>query len=110
MTQIITLEAQPGPLVMDLAKTAVIVVDMQNDFGSKGGMFERMGIDVSGFQRSITSIRNVLALARSSGIKIVYLKMGFRPDLSDLGAPDAPNRVRHLRMGVGEKLRAPDGS
>jgi len=109
MTQIITLEAQPEPLTIDLAKTAVIVVDMQNDFGSKGGMFERMGIDVSGFQRSIAPIRNVLAAARSSDVKIVYLKMGYQPDLSDLGPPDSPNRVRHLRMGVGKTMVAPDG-
>jgi ureidoacrylate peracid hydrolase len=40
----------------------------------------------------------------------VYLKMGFRPDLSDLGPADAPNRTRHLRFGVGETIRAPDGT
>lgn len=35
--------------------------------------------------------------------------MGFRPALSDLGAPDSPNRVRHLRFGVGQAMPAPDG-
>ncbi len=109
MTQSITLDALPGPLAIDLVKTAVIVVDMQNDFGSKGGMCERRGINVSGFQRSIDPIRNVLAAARSSDVKIIFLKMGFQPDLSDLGAPDSPNRVRHLLLGVGETMQAPNG-
>jgi nicotinamidase-related amidase len=29
---------------------------------------------------------------------------------SDLGAPNSVNRVRHLRLGVGEKITAPNGS
>lgn len=44
------------------------------------------------------------------GIKIVYLKMGFRPDLSDLGSPDSPNRMRHVMLGVGETVHAPNGA
>ena len=30
--------AKPQPVSIDPAKAAVLVVDMQNDFGSKGGM------------------------------------------------------------------------
>jgi ureidoacrylate peracid hydrolase len=47
--------------------------------------------------------------AREAGIKIVYLKMGFRPDLSDLGTPNSVNRARHWRMNVGKTVLAPDG-
>ena len=110
MTQILTLDAKPEPIAIDPAKTAVIVVDMQNDFGSVGGMFDRAGIDVSGIRRAVDPTARVLAAARRMGIKIVYLKMGYRPDLSDLGAPDAKNRMVHLqRLGVGEMIEAPDG-
>lgn len=107
--RIVTLDAKPGPFVFDTSSSAVIVVDMQNDFGSKGGMFDRAGIDISGIQKAVAPIRTVLASARRAGIKIIYLKMAYRPDLSDLGAPDSPNRVRHLQMGVGNPVRAPDG-
>ena len=86
---------------------AVIVVDIQNDFGSKGGMFDRAGIDISGIQKAVSPTVKVLAAARKMGMKIVYLKMGYKPDLSDLGAPNSVNRVRHLRLGVGEKLPLP---
>jgi hypothetical protein len=41
------LDAKPRPIVIDTAGTVVIVVDMQNDFGSKGGMFDGAGIDIS---------------------------------------------------------------
>lgn len=107
--RVVTLDAKPGPLVFDTSSSAVIVVDMQNDFGSKGGMFDRAGVDISGIQKAIAPTGTVLASARRAGIKIIYLKMAYRSDLSDLGAPDSPNRVRHLQMGVGNSVRAPDG-
>jgi ureidoacrylate peracid hydrolase len=108
-TRVVRLNAKPEPIEIDTAKTAVIVVDMQNDFGSKGGMFDRAGIDISGIQKAVGPTAKVLASAREAGIKIVYLKMAFRPDLSDLGAPDSVNRLRHLQFGVGKTIRAPDG-
>ena len=107
--RLIHLDAKPEAITFDTAKTAVIVVDMQNDFGSKGGMFDRAGIDISGIQKAVTPTAKVLAAARKAGLKIIYLKMGYKPDLSDLGAPNSVNRVRHLRLGVGEKVTAPDG-
>jgi ureidoacrylate peracid hydrolase len=94
---------------MDTAKTAVIVVDMQNDFCSKGGMFDRAGINISTVQKAVGPTRKVLLAAREAGIKIVYLKMGFLPDLSDLGEDESPNRVRHLHFGMGQPSLAPDG-
>jgi ureidoacrylate peracid hydrolase len=108
-TRAIRLNAKPEPIEIDTASTAVIVVDMQNDFGAKGGMFDRTGIDISGIQKVIGPTAKVLASARRAGVKIIYLKMGFRPDLSDLGSPDSPNRVRNLRIGVGQTVHAPDG-
>ena len=108
--RLINLDAKPEAITLDPAKTAVIVVDMQNDFGSKGGMFDRAGIDISGIQKAVGPTAKVLATARKLEIKVFYLKMGYTPDLSDLGAPNSVNRVRHLRLGVGEKITAPDGN
>jgi ureidoacrylate peracid hydrolase len=106
----INIDAKPQPFAMETGRSAVIVVDMQNDFGSKGGMFERAGIDISPIQKVVPSVARVLASARQAGIKIVYLKMGFRPDLSDLGSTDSPNREQHMRLGVGKTVRAPNGA
>ena len=104
-----TIEAAPEPIIIDTARTAVIVVDMQNDFCSQGGMFDRAGVDISAVRKAVGPACKVLSAARRAGIKIVYLKMGYRPDLSDLGDNDSPNRVRHLRFGVGQECLAPDG-
>src|SRR5207237_1029591 len=101
-SQMIRLAAKPEPIAIDPARSALLVVDMQNDFGATGGMLDRLGIDISMIQRAVGATATVLTAARHAAIPIIYLKMGFRPDLSDLGADDAPNRVRHVWAGVGE--------
>ncbi|HLO00477.1 MAG TPA: cysteine hydrolase [Pyrinomonadaceae bacterium] len=108
---IVRLDAKPDAIEIVTAKTAVIVIDMQNDFGTRGGMFDRAGIDISMIQKAVGPTATVLAAARDAGLKIIYLKMGYHPDLSDLGASDSVNRTRHLKiMHVGTTVRAPDGS
>ena len=103
-------DARPGPLELEPTETAVIVVDMQNDFGAEGGMLARAGIPVAGIQAAVEPTARVLAATRQAGMKIVYLKMQFEPDLSNAGGPEAPNRVRHLAIGVGQRVEAPDGT
>ncbi|WP_292156373.1 cysteine hydrolase [Mesorhizobium sp.] len=107
----LVIDAKPQPIPVDPANAAVLVVDMQNDFGSKGGMFDRAGIDISGIQRAVGPTARVIAAARDLRMPVVYLKMGYSSDLSDLGTSDAPNRIRHLQIfRVGESMTAPDGS
>jgi len=97
-----SIDATPAPVALDRRQTAVLVIDMQNDFGSQGGMFDRAGNDISLIQAVVGPIRRVLSVARSAGLPVVYLKMEFRPDLSDLGGWDV--------CPVGEPTIAPDGS
>jgi ureidoacrylate peracid hydrolase len=106
----IHLIARPDSISFDAAGTAVIVVDMQNDFGSKGGMFDRSGIDISSIQKVIVPTSNVIAAARKKGIQVIYLKMGFHEDLSDLGREEYRNRISHLRkVHVGDTITTPTG-
>ena len=60
-------------------------------------------------QKAVAPTAKVLAAARRRDVRIIYLKMGFLPDLADLGSADSPNRLRHLRFHVGETVRVPDG-
>jgi len=108
-SRIIRIDAKPEAVPINIKKAAVIVVDMQNDFGAEGGALDLAGIDISGIRKAIAPIAKVLTSARHAGIKIVYLKMAFRPDLSDFGAPDSPNRLKQLPLNVGKSIHAPDG-
>jgi ureidoacrylate peracid hydrolase len=99
-----------GEVQIELSRTAVIVVDMQNDFGHPEGMFARAGVDISGMQAAVEPTAAVLAAARRAGVKVVYLKMAYRADLSDAGAPGGPNRAKQAPMGIGEPIAAPDGT
>ena len=60
----IVVDAKPEALTISTAQSAVIGVDMQNDFGSKGGMFALAGIDISGIRNAIAPTARVLAAAR----------------------------------------------
>lgn len=85
------IKAVPEPVEIDPSRTALIVIDMQNAFGSKGGMFDKAGIDITGIQEAVPPTAPAVEVARRAGIKVVWIKMGFQPDLSDLGAEDVPN-------------------
>jgi nicotinamidase-related amidase len=86
-----TISATPINFVFDIENSAVLVIDMQNDFGSEGGMFHRAGINISAIQRAVNPTRDVIQAAHSKGVQIVYLKMAFKADLSDAGPIDSLN-------------------
>ncbi len=72
-------------------------------------MFDRAGIDISPVERAVEPTARVLAAARSAGLPVVYLQMQHRHDLADAGGPDAPHRIKHRPLAVGEAVTAPDG-
>jgi len=104
---LVQLSAKPEPIQIHLNRTAVIVVDMQNDSCSKGGLFDVIGMDVSINRSIVPQIRAVLAAARKRGLPIIYLKMGYKPDLSDLGPEGSPNRSANRQAG--QSVKAPNG-
>jgi ureidoacrylate peracid hydrolase len=106
----ITIEARPESVALDARRAAVLVIDMQNDFGSVGGMFERAGIDISGIRKAAVATQPVLQAARAAGIPVIYVKMGHAPDLSDAGSVDSPHWIKHIRSRLGATVTAPDGS
>jgi ureidoacrylate peracid hydrolase len=94
----LTLMARPEPVTIAPDRTAVIVVDMQNAFASRGGMFDLAGFDISGAAPAIVVNRRLLAASRRAGLKVIYLQMSYRPDLSDGGDVASPNYHKELGM------------
>jgi ureidoacrylate peracid hydrolase len=85
------LDTRPEPLEVELEKSAIVVVDMQNAFASKGGLLDLAGIDISGAPAVVRTIDAVLNAARARGMQVVYLQTGYKPDLSNGGGPTSPN-------------------
>jgi ureidoacrylate peracid hydrolase len=86
-----SLETRPEPLDVDLGAAAVVVVDMQNAFASKGGLLDLAGVDISGAAEVVRSISGILRAARTRGVQVVYLQTGYKPDLSNGGGALSPN-------------------
>jgi ureidoacrylate peracid hydrolase len=106
---IITVEARPEAIQIDIARCAVLVIDMQNDFGARGGMFDRAGIDISSIELAVAPTVRAVAAARLANIPIVYLKMQHTADLANAGRPNSPHWIKHRPLSVGENIEAPDG-
>lgn len=80
---IITIPAEPHPVTIELAATALIVIDMQKDFLYPKGFGDFLGNDVTLLQRTIEPIQHLLAAARAYGLLIIHTREGHLPDLSD---------------------------
>ena len=89
-----TIEAEPEPLSIDVSKTAVIVVDMQNAFVKKGGYFDLTGQDISRTERIVAPCQRIITASRQRGAKIIYFQMGCSPDFSDRGPADSPYNLK----------------
>ena len=87
----VKLVTKPEPIEVALAKSAVVVVDMQNAFASRGGLLDLAGIDISGAGRVVRTISSIVAAARQARVQVVYLQSGYKPDLSNGGGDASPN-------------------
>lgn len=93
-----TLKARPQALQIDLDQVALVVVDMQNAFASKGGLFDLAGFDISGAAATIEASRRLIAACRNAGVKVFYLQMSYAPDLRDAGDATSPNHHKELAL------------
>ena len=70
--------------MIDLKRTALIVIDMQRDFCEKNGYADHMGLDVEILRQPITNIQKLLDWARQHQLLVVHTREGHRTDLTDL--------------------------
>ncbi len=79
--------AAPTEVEMDLARTALIVVDMQNDFLDPDGWFAaERGADVAPLRAVAEPINALTAALRRAGVPIIHLNWGVRADAANLPA------------------------
>ena len=93
------IDALPAPVVVDTAKAALVIIDMQRDFLEPGGFGEALGNDVSRLARIVGPCRALLAAVRNAGLPVIHTREGHRPDLSDAPRAKIERGAPSMRIG-----------
>src|SRR5262249_21198671 len=76
----IQLHALPQSVLLDLSRTALIVIDMQNDFCAPDGWMASLGADVAPARALAGPINRATAAMRANNVPVIWLNWGVRPD------------------------------
>src|SRR5438132_370930 len=94
----------PLDVTLDPARTALLVIDMQNDFCSSDGFFDRVGLDLTPGRTIVPRIATLLEALRRRSVFVVFTKSARRDP-----QPQAirPSRPFYRQPGEGEQPFAP---
>lgn len=99
------LPTETKKLRIDLAKAAMLVIDMQNDFCHPDGWLAHIGVDITPARAPIDPLNSLIPSLRSANIPIIWINWGNRPDLLNISAG-----LRHVYnptgdgIGLGDRL------
>lgn len=100
-----TLASTPQQVTVDLNRTALMIIDMQNDFCTQGGWVDHLGADYTPDRAPIAPLQKLLPAWRAAGASVIWVNWGNRPDLANM-----PPNQHHLYkphgqgIGLGEPL------
>ena len=80
----ITVAAETKTLRLDLAKAAILVIDMQNDFCHPEGWLAHIGVDVTPTREPIKPLNTLLPELRAAKVPVIWVNWGNRPDLLNI--------------------------
>lgn len=93
-------QANPFPYEFDVAKTALVLIDMQRDFIEPGGFGETLGNDVSLLEAIVPATRKTLEAWREAGGLVVHTREAHMADLSD--CPPAKRNRGNPTLRIGD--------
>lgn len=107
----ISIAPQPGPPLATAAErlapahTALLVVDMQNDFCAEGGYIEAVvGKNAAACRAAAAPIMFLVGAARAGGVPVVWVRADYRPEKLP-----ASMAARFAAQGKGRVCCAPGG-
>ncbi len=74
--------------------TALVVVDVQNDFCAEGGFFARIGHDLTAIHAAVDRFARLLPVARAAGVRVIFVR-----GIYDEHYLSPAMIARHERMG-----------
>ena len=84
---LLTLEQKVDP-----GHTAVLVIDVQNDFCALGGYYDRTGAELAGIGEMVPRLDRFLSNARAAAVPVIFVAAGY-----DAEYQSSVQRERHLR-------------
>ncbi len=97
--RLVELPTETKRLRLDLAKAAIVVIDMQNDFCHPDGWLAHIGVDVMPAREPIGPLKTLLPAVRAAQIPVIWVNWGNRPDLLNISAG-----LRHVYNPTGEGI------
>lgn len=88
--------------IWKLSETALVIVDMQQDFLTPQGWFAATGGDTSAFCELIPQLQKLLSSVRKVGLPSIFTVEAHRADLSDV-PQNKIWRTRRLGRAIGEE-------
>lgn len=103
----VRVDAAPQAVAFDLARSALVVIDMQNDFCHPNGWLGHIGVDVTPLRRPIEPLRRLIPVLRAAGVPVVWVNWGNRPDRLNL-SPSLLHvyKPTGAEVGLGDPLPA----
>lgn len=105
--KVVHLDAQDRGIALDIVRTVIVVVDMQNDFCHPKGWFGQKGISVKATRKPIPAIAALLPAWRRAGGTVLWLNWGVRADRLNL-PPLVQFNGKRSPNGVGYAESSPD--
>jgi len=62
------------------ARTALLIIDMQEDFASPGGALGQAGVDLSTVPPALAAASRLATRARAAGVPVIFVGLQTRPD------------------------------
>jgi nicotinamidase-related amidase len=99
-----TLPTLPQKVTIDLHRTVLMVIDMQNDFCTEGGWVDHIGGDYRPDRAPIAPLNKLTPKLRALGVPVLWVNWGNRPDLANM----PPNQLHLYKpKGTGTGLGDP---
>jgi nicotinamidase-related amidase len=96
----VTMQTEGKKVTLDLSRTAIIIVDMQNDFCHPDGWLAHIGVDIAPARKPIAPLQRLLPVLRDHQVPLIWLNWGNRPDRLNL-SPGLLHVYKPSGAGVG---------
>lgn len=82
--------------LVEPARTAMLVVDMQNDFCHRDGYYGGLGIDLADIEAAVAATADLVVRAREAGVLVIWVQQTLLP----AARADSPSWLRRRTRGT----------